>query len=62
MMPAVDAERISGYKVGGISPFGQMRLLPTAIETQALAHEWVFVNGASAGYRSGLIPTSSYDC
>src|SRR5215510_15082483 len=25
MMKPADAERVSGYKVGGISPFGQMR-------------------------------------
>src|SRR5215813_12089243 len=41
MMAPAAAERISGYKVGGISPFGQMRTLPTAIEQQALSHELV---------------------
>ena len=56
MMPAADAERISGYKVGGISPFGQMRSLPTAIEMQALAHEWVFVNGGQRGLQIRLDP------
>ena len=56
MMPAPDAERISGYKVGGISPFGQMRPLPTAIEMQALAHEWVFVNGGQRGLQIRLDP------
>jgi Cys-tRNA(Pro)/Cys-tRNA(Cys) deacylase len=56
MMPAADAERISGYKIGGISPFGQMRSLPTAIEMQALAHEWVFVNGGQRGLQIRLDP------
>ena len=56
MMPAADAERICGYKVGGISPFGQMRSLPTAIEMQALAHEWVFVNGGQRGLQIRLDP------
>ena len=32
MMKPADAERISGYKVGGISPFGQKRKVPTVIE------------------------------
>src|SRR5262252_7515256 len=39
MMKPGDAERMSGYKVGGISPFGQMRKVPTAIEQQAIAQD-----------------------
>jgi Cys-tRNA(Pro)/Cys-tRNA(Cys) deacylase len=45
MMKPADAERLSGYKVGGISPFGQMRRVPTAMEAEALAHEQVYING-----------------
>src|SRR5271157_4809157 len=41
MMRPAEAERASGYKVGGISPFGQPRKVPTAIEQQALAHDLV---------------------
>jgi Cys-tRNA(Pro)/Cys-tRNA(Cys) deacylase len=56
MMKPADAERMSGYKVGGISPFGQMRSLPTAIEEQALAHELVFINGGQRGLQVRLDP------
>jgi Cys-tRNA(Pro)/Cys-tRNA(Cys) deacylase len=56
MMSPAAAERISGYKVGGISPFGQMRILPTAIEVQALSHEWVDVNGGQRGLQVRLDP------
>lgn len=38
MMKPAEAERLSGYKVGGISPFGQMRTSKTAIEAQAMAY------------------------
>jgi Cys-tRNA(Pro)/Cys-tRNA(Cys) deacylase len=56
MMPAADAERISGYKVGGISPFGQKRQLPTILEQQALGNEWVFVNAGQRGLQVRLEP------
>jgi Cys-tRNA(Pro)/Cys-tRNA(Cys) deacylase len=56
MMKPADAERMSGYKIGGISPFGQMRKLPTAIEAQAMAHELVFINGGQRGLQVRLNP------
>lgn len=39
MMKSADAERLSGYKVGGISPFGQMRNIKAAIEEQSIVHD-----------------------
>jgi Cys-tRNA(Pro)/Cys-tRNA(Cys) deacylase len=56
MMPPADAERVTGYKVGGISPFGQMRKVPSAIEAQALAHELVFINAGQRGLQVRLDP------
>lgn len=56
MMKPADAERISGYKVGGISPFGQTRRLATAIEEQSLGHELVFINGGQRGLQVRLSP------
>jgi Cys-tRNA(Pro)/Cys-tRNA(Cys) deacylase len=49
MMKSPDAERISGYKIGGINPFGQTRKISAVIEEQALAHGLVYVNGAQRG-------------
>src|SRR5215467_8457170 len=45
MMKPADAERISGYKVGGISAFGQMKLPRVAIEAASMAHDLVTMNG-----------------
>lgn len=56
MMKPPDAERITGYKVGGISPFGQMRKVPTAMDDSALAHEYVFINGGQRGLQVKLDP------
>ena len=61
MMKPADAERLSGYKVGGISPFGQMRKVPTAIEVQALAQEQVYINGGQRGLQVRLKPADARD-
>ncbi len=56
MMKPADAERASGYKVGGVSPFGQMRRVPAAFESQALAHALVYINGGRRGLQVRLNP------
>lgn len=56
MMKPAEAERVTGYKVGGISPFGQMRPVRTAIEDQALAHDLVYMNGGQRGLQVRLDP------
>lgn len=59
MMKPADAERISGYKVGGISPFGQMRKVRSAIEAEAMAHPLVYVNGGQRGLQVRLAPADA---
>jgi Cys-tRNA(Pro)/Cys-tRNA(Cys) deacylase len=59
MMKPADAERISGYKVGGISPFGQTRQIPTVIEEQALAQGLVYINGGQRGLQVRLSPNDA---
>lgn len=56
MMKPADAERVTGYKVGGISPLGQRRRLPMAIEQVALAHDRVFMNAGQRGLQLRLDP------
>jgi Cys-tRNA(Pro)/Cys-tRNA(Cys) deacylase len=56
MMKPADAERSSGYNVGGISPFGQKRAVPTVIEERALAEAFVFINGGQRGLQVRLDP------
>jgi Cys-tRNA(Pro)/Cys-tRNA(Cys) deacylase len=59
MMKPADAERLTGYKVGGISPFGQKRKVPTAIEAGALEHDRVFINGGQRGLQVCLAPRAA---
>ncbi|HEY4163330.1 MAG TPA: Cys-tRNA(Pro) deacylase [Dongiaceae bacterium] len=56
MMKPADAERISGYKVGGISPFGQMKPPRAAIEAQAMAQDLVTINGGQRELQVRLGP------
>ncbi|PPQ36284.1 Cys-tRNA(Pro)/Cys-tRNA(Cys) deacylase [Rhodoblastus acidophilus] len=57
MMPIPDAERLTGYKVGGISPFGQRRKLPTIVEATVTSEDYVYVNGGQRGLQLKLAPT-----
>jgi Cys-tRNA(Pro)/Cys-tRNA(Cys) deacylase len=59
MMKPADAERVTGFKVGGISPFGQRRQVPTVIEVEALAHEQVYMNGGQRGLQVRLAPVDA---
>jgi Cys-tRNA(Pro)/Cys-tRNA(Cys) deacylase len=56
MMKPADAERLTGYHVGGISPFGQKKLVPTAIEEAAMTEGYVFINGGQRGLQVRLDP------
>nr|WP_314261469.1 Cys-tRNA(Pro) deacylase [uncultured Devosia sp.] len=56
MMKPADAERLTGYKVGGISPFGQKKLVPTCVEEMATLEEEVFLNGGQRGLQIRIRP------
>jgi Cys-tRNA(Pro)/Cys-tRNA(Cys) deacylase len=56
MMKPADAERLTGFVVGGISPFGQKKQVPIAIEEAALAHDAVYMNGGQRGLQVRLAP------
>jgi Cys-tRNA(Pro)/Cys-tRNA(Cys) deacylase len=56
MMAPAEAERVTGYRVGGISPFGQRKRVPVYIERAALAHDTVIVNGGRRGLQLELAP------
>jgi len=56
MLPPAEAERITGYHVGGISPFGQKKRARVFIARSALAHPSILVNGGRRGLQIELAP------
>ncbi|MDN4986388.1 Cys-tRNA(Pro) deacylase [Bradyrhizobium arachidis] len=61
MMKPPEAERVTGYKVGGISPFGQRKQVAIVIEQSALSHEMVYLNGGQRGLQVRMKPTDVRD-
>ena len=59
MMKPADAERLTGYHVGGISPFGQKKRVPTALEQTALRETSVFLNGGQRGLQIQIDPNDA---
>ena len=57
MMKPADAERITGYRVGGVSPFGQKKPVPTVIDADAAALPEAFMNGGQRGLQVRLAPS-----
>lgn len=59
MMPPAKAEKLTGYKVGGISPFGQKRQVPTAFEAAVCGVDRVWINAGQRGLLLGIAPADA---
>lgn len=56
MADPADAQRSSGYVLGGISPLGQRRALPTVVDASALRWDRVLCSAGKRGWDVALAP------
>ncbi len=53
----IQAERNSGYKCGGTSPFGTRKKMPVYVEKTILDLDYIFINGGHRGLVLKMLPT-----
>jgi Cys-tRNA(Pro)/Cys-tRNA(Cys) deacylase len=58
MMAPAAAERLTGYKVGGISPLGQRKPVRTWVDVSALALPLIYLNGGQRGLQIRIEPAA----
>lgn len=56
MADPADAQRSSGYVLGGISPLGQRRRLPTVLDSSALGFGEVLFSAGKRGMSLAVAP------
>ena len=59
MMEPAKAERLTGFRTGGISPFGQKRRVPCAMEETVLDAPLIVLNGGQRGLMVRLAPADA---
>ena len=59
MMKVPDAERLTGYRVGGIGPFGQKRKVPTAFDETVELYDRVYINAGQRGLLLSIAPADA---
>jgi Cys-tRNA(Pro) deacylase len=53
---SISAQKHTGYKVGGISPFGTRKSLPTVVESSIMNFDKIFINAGKRGFMVEIDP------
>jgi Cys-tRNA(Pro)/Cys-tRNA(Cys) deacylase len=61
MAKPADAQRLTGYVLGGISAFGTKRPLPVVVDASMLTHPLVHLSGGKSGLEIRLPPQALID-
>lgn len=65
MVDSKTAQRLTGYLVGGISPFGTKQRLGTVMERTILDHDEILINAGQRGVMLKMAPgdiVTALDC
>jgi Cys-tRNA(Pro) deacylase len=54
--PPARADRLTGYRTGGISPFGTRQTLPVYVEKGILELDTIYINGGRRGFLIEISP------
>lgn len=62
MLGAEKAEALTGFQVGGISPFGARTVVPVVFDQSILELDKLYINGGGRGLVVELAPTDAIRC
>lgn len=54
--PPARVHKLTGYQVGGVSPFGTLKKMPVYMEQSIMCLPWIMINGGKRGFLLKMNP------